>query len=300
MKLLNQSVTLVTETNPLKCIELAGKVTHKSEGNITEDSYKRFLINMLKVGHTATLEFGDVYIEALPEFEHYYDIYNIVPNGYSKFVDNKLYTNLRVLLNKCPELFVDYIEDNIHFGNKFIPEINDPYRRLTYHIITNRGISHELVRHRVFSFMQESTRYCNYSNDKFGNELNLINIAAPIDEYDMNVYNRQLGHIEESYMELTTDGIKAQIARGILPNDLKTEVYMCGFLKDWVGHNTEVSTIDLFGESVDIKYHAGFDTLRRDKATHPQAREIAEMIFEDITFQIGSTEFNKIKEIYYE
>ena len=76
MKLLNQSVTRVTETNPLKCIELAGKVTHKSEGNITEDSHKRFLINMLKVGHTATLEFGDVYIEIsdILDFEIYYNL----------------------------------------------------------------------------------------------------------------------------------------------------------------------------------------------------------------------------------
>lgn len=310
MKLLNQSVKFITEENPLKCIELAGKVTHKSEGNITEDSYKKFIINMLKVGHTATLEFGNVYIETDNyNFVYEYDWDRLVSSPSSTIYlqtnrkGYRIYTNLRVLLNKCPELFIDYIEDTLKLSHKFIPEANDPYRRLTYHITTNRGISHELVRHRVFSFMQESTRYCNYSNDKFGNELNVINPFnnfIQTDESTKQYYNELLGIIEEDYNSVIGMGLKAQEARGILPNDLKTEVYMSGYLKDWIGHKTETSQITLFGEDIDVKYHAGFDTLRRDKAAHPQAREIAEMIFEDIIFQIGSTEFNKIKESYYE
>ena len=63
MKLINQSVELITEENPLKVIELAGRVSHKSEDRITEDSYKAFIKQMLKLGHTATLEFGSVYLQ---------------------------------------------------------------------------------------------------------------------------------------------------------------------------------------------------------------------------------------------
>ena len=65
MKLINQSATLVVEDNPLKLVELAGRVSHKSEDRITEDSHKAFIKQMLKLGHTATLEFGSVYLESI-------------------------------------------------------------------------------------------------------------------------------------------------------------------------------------------------------------------------------------------
>ena len=81
MQLIDQKVTLVTEENPYKCIELAGRVSHKSEAKITMDSYKQFFIGMLKVGHTATLEFGDVYLkvstDSLENFEKVIYIINI-------------------------------------------------------------------------------------------------------------------------------------------------------------------------------------------------------------------------------
>lgn len=130
----------------------------------------------------------------------------------------------------------------------------------------------EFVRHRVFSFAQESTRYCNYSKDKFGNELTFIIPCwtnLPEQEYgDMTnpkIFNRgsvngietdfvnSLRIIEFNYLRLINDGWNPQEARAVLPNALKTELVMTGFIKDW-------------------KY---FFKLRAAPNAHPQARELA-------------------------
>jgi len=315
MKLINQSVTLVTEKNPLKAIELAGRVSHKSEDKITDDSYKKFLIDMLGYGHTATLEFGDVYLEFdnLTEFCNYCDLnyneikYNKHPAFHFEF-SNKIYTNLRWVFDNIPGLFCEIINDDLpDFIKSFIPKNNDPYKRYCFDIVCNRGVSHELVRHRNMSFLQESTRYCNYSKDKFSNELNIINPFNKFietSEFNKFYYKACLEGHEAAYNDLTSkengSPLIAQEARGILPNDLKTELYMTGFLKDWIGHNREIFSIDLFGETVDCKTIKGFDTLRRDASAHPQAREIAELIHNIIIPIIGEKSFNNIKETYYE
>lgn len=333
MKLINQSVELITEENPLKVIELAGRVSHKSEDRITEDSYKAFIKQMLKLGHTATLEFGSVYLEideyfmtsiygwTIPESNSmFHKIHNGIREGKEdSSIKYKLYTNLRYILDKCPQLFEDIVNDTLpSWIRHFTPSNNDPYKRYTFKIICNRGVSHELVRHRVFSFLQESTRYCNYSKDKFSNELNIIIPhwmtdfdIIPIDSNDRLAigtcnedsiqWERAIGLIQQQYNILIEDcRLKAQDARGILPNDLKTELYMAGFLKDWVGHSVETYAIDIFGESVDVTTRVGFDTLRRHASAHPQAREIADLIYIELIGEIGSTEFAKIKETYYE
>ena len=309
MKLINQSATLVVEDNPLKLVELAGRVSHKSEDRITNDSYKSFLISMLKLGHTATLEFASVYLEfdSWSAFTSNYDIdfndlYNKHPAYHFEF-SSKIYTNLRWVLNNSPKLFIDYINNNLQYCNTFIPKDNDPYKRYCFNIVCNRGVSHELVRHRVFSFLQESTRYCNYSKDKFSNELNIIN---PFNNFIKTTdavgfhYNETLELLEQDYASLIKAGLKAQEARGILPNDLKTELYMSGFLKDWVGHNVENTIYEIYGEEVKVTNRLGFDTLRNDKSAHPQAREIAEQIKVQLIETIGEDNWNTIKENYYE
>ena len=312
MRLINQSATLVVEENPLKLVELAGRVSHKSEDRITDDSYKSFLVNMLKLGHTATLEFASVYIKLdnIDKFLDFYKPMNEINNTqyiYFNYGTNKLYTNLRYILNICPELFIDYINNNLQYCNTFIPKDNDPYKRYCFNIITNRGVSHELVRHRVFSFLQESTRYCNYSKDKFSNELNIINPFNNFIETDniiQPVYLIGLKTIEDNYNWFTNSELfkplKAQEARGILPNDLKTELYMSGFLKDWVGHNVEDTIYEIYGQEVKVTNRLGFDTLRNDKSAHPQAREIAEQIKVQLVETIGKDNWNIIKENYYE
>ena len=109
----------------------------------------------------------------------------------------------------------------------------------------------ELVRHRVFSFAQESTRYCNYSKDKFGNELtyiipswyddiklqNHINNSNNSDEEEIEEqnFNQILCSCERQYFKLLNQGLKPQQARQVLPNALKTELIMTGFVSDWEG-----------------------------------------------------------------
>lgn len=325
MKLINQSTELVIQDNPFKCIELAGRVSHKSEERITDTSHKDFIIQMLKLGHTATLEFGSVYLEttSASHFLMHYDATDFIANSnsYKHIVSTiygyKIYTNLRVLLDECPALFMDFVNNSLSYCNEFTPDSDDPYTRYTFKIVCNRGVSHELVRHRVFSFLQESTRYCNYSKDKFSNELNII-IPDWMTDFDIPVLNKEsirklencdedsiqwnkaITVVEEQYNILTGDcHLKAQEARGILPNDLKTELYMCGFLKDWIGHNVEEYTIRIFGQNINVTRRIGFDTLRRDKAAHPQAREIANQIFDILISIVGSDTWKEIKEAYY-
>jgi len=100
--------------------------------------------------------------------------------------------------------------------------------------ICDRGISHELVRHRIASFSQESTRYCNYGKDKFGNEITVIKpsgIEGNTEEY--NTWFFAMQDCEKAYIILIKRGIAPQIARGVLPNSLKTEIVMTANLREW-------------------------------------------------------------------
>ena len=111
-------------------------------------------------------------------------------------------------------------------------------KRTTVKFITNRAVSHELVRHRSMSFMQESQRYVAYDKDKFGSELTFIKPAWKQPEWDEQANETVLMHllfanIEDTYMKLRTLGLTPQQARTVLPNATKTELYMCGFDKDW-------------------------------------------------------------------
>ena len=106
-------------------------------------------------------------------------------------------------------------------------------RRYTVRITCDRAVSHELVRHRVFSFAQESQRYCNYSKDKFGKELTFISPAKDMTPEEYKVWKQALSTAEESYFKLIDLGFKPQEARSVLPNSTKTELIMTGFESDW-------------------------------------------------------------------
>lgn len=130
---------------------------------------------------------------------------------------------------------------------------------ITVRFTCDRGVSHEIVRHRVASYAQESTRYCNYSKDKFGNELTFIEpywlTEALLDDTD-NARERLifcLQHIEEIYMSLLNKGLQPQAARAILPNCLKTELNVKMNLREW----------------------RHFFNLRCSKAAHPDLRKLA-------------------------
>ena len=119
-------------------------------------------------------------------------------------------------------------------------------------IITDRGVTHEIVRHRLASYAQESTRYCNYSKDKFGNECTFI--QPPDLSYTQAVIWRHACHeAERNYFDMLSAGCTTQIARSVLPNCLKTEIVMMANLREF----------------------RHFIKLRGSQAAHPQIRVIA-------------------------
>lgn len=131
----------------------------------------------------------------------------------------------------------------------------------TVRFICDRGVSHELVRHRVASFAQESTRYCNYSKDKFGNELTFIQPCFWDEDSEMfNDWKKVISYAEFKYLNLIKVGATPQEARSVLPNSIKTEVVMTANLREW----------------------RHFFKLRTAKAAHPQMRELTIPLLEDL------------------
>lgn len=130
---------------------------------------------------------------------------------------------------------------------------------ISVRVICDRGVSHEIVRHRLASYSQESTRYCNYSNDKFGNELTFIKPCFwNEDDESYKTWENTMKIIEETYMKMIVSGVTPQEARSILPNSIKTEIVMTMNLREW----------------------RHFFKMRCDKAAHPQMREVANMILD--------------------
>lgn len=276
-----------------KQIERVGRVCYKSEDKITEDSAKPFVDRMIKSGHGAMLEHGIVYLAMPME-----TILPIKANGWGKYTENPyskgfrvcevdgqkrvaVTTNLRVLVENGWLDDLKYICEPTEFHEK----------RVTVHFVCDRGVSHEFVRHRVMSFAQESTRYCNYSKDKFDNELTFIipnwsqipegnypcHINRDSAEFVAEGWNfkdrgideagklliMNFGIVEHDYMTLLKYfNWKPQEARAVLPNSLKTELVVTGFTSDW---------------------EKFFDLRARGTtgAPHPQAKELAEPLMKE-------------------
>lgn len=104
---------------------------------------------------------------------------------------------------------------------------------ISVRFIVDRGVSHELVRHRIASFAQESTRYCNYTQDKFGNELTFVRPAWHPDFPSFVVWHNAMQVAEEAYFKMIALGCTPEEARSVLPNSLKTEVVMTANLREW-------------------------------------------------------------------
>lgn len=161
-------------------------------------------------------------------------------------------------------------EDRITEGSaeKFIGRLMDSkhesvleHGSITVRIICDRGISHELVRHRLASFSQESTRYCNYSKDGFGNEIKVIDIASGFrynllanesDRIKYAIWINAMKDAERNYFDMINAGATPQEARSVLPNSLKTEVVVTANPREW---------LHVF-------------RLRTSNQAHPQIREI--------------------------
>ena len=136
---------------------------------------------------------------------------------------------------------------------------------LTVKFICDRGISHELVRHRMASFAQESTRYCNYSQDKFNSQITVIEpFYLEIGSEAYRLWEQEMVHAEETYFDLLNQGLTPQEARCVLPNSPKTEVVVTANYREW-RHMLK---------------------LRTDKAAHPQMRELMVPLLKDLYEQI--------------
>lgn len=131
---------------------------------------------------------------------------------------------------------------------------------VTFKIVCDRGVSHELVRHRLASYSQESTRYCNYSKGKFGKEITVVRPSFyEVDWHPRETaWKRACEAAEERYFELLELGCSPQEARSVLPNSLKTTVVMTANLREWLH----------------------FCKLRTSPAAHPDMQIVAEMVLQ--------------------
>lgn len=143
-----------------------------------------------------------------------------------------------------------FVKNIIARGHEAVLE----HESITVKFIVDRGVSHEIVRHRLASYCQESTRYCNYSKDGFGKEITVIEPCfLEEDSKPYLVWKKACENAEKSYFDLILSGCIPQEARSVLPNSLKTEVIMTANLREW----------------------RHFLKLRCSKAAHPQMREVA-------------------------
>lgn len=184
MKLIKPSFEIWEQPSGLegvyKQIERAGRICYKSEDKITEDSAKSFVDRMIKSGHGAMLEHGTVYLKVFNVIENSELIDKYKSNKYSVVKEGTEVYNCHgdILYGSCKCITTNYrvLAENGWLDDlKYICKPTEFHeKRITVHFVCDRGVSHEFVRHRVMSFAQESTRYCNYSKDKFGNELTFI------------------------------------------------------------------------------------------------------------------------------
>ena len=266
---------------------------------ITKDSAETFVERMKEMKHLSTCEFGTVYlyykvnkpstmVKEIIDFyknnqyskvkciKHYSNTYSECGMGRLYDIEYSEYfitTNLRVCLeNNRQEYLTKALCEPTEYHEK----------RYTVKFICDRGILAEFTRHRKFSFMAESTRYCNYSKGKFNNEITYIcpywldyNKVQELTEiankdnkeiyrmgHDESLSMKEKGlcsfvydmsNHEHGYLFQISAGWKPEQARAVLPNALKTELYMCGFAEDW----------------------EKFFELRCASNAHPQARELA-------------------------
>lgn len=281
MKLIESSVQIIEEKDPYKMIELAGRTCYKSEDKITENSAKEFVDRMIKLGHGAMLEHGTIYLKIdktedghLPPARLYWSDGNHKKYTRVRKHGNSIYvtTNLRVIVenNRLDDLQYQ-VEPTEHHE-----------KRITVKWILDRVTGESFLRHRVFSFARESTRYCNYSKDKFNNEITFIKptwldiptgnytywdgdwcdidkmkIQLPSDNSITDNFLWCLNNAETQYNLLINKGWKPQQARQVLPFAVCSPLVMTGFESDW----------------------EHFFSLRCSSKAHPDAKKLADELY---------------------
>ena len=257
MKLIKPSFEILyqrgyTVNHILRFITQVAYTCYKTEKEITDESAKSFVNKLIASGHLAMLEHGTVYLSVpysfLSRFLYGDMVRRYQNNKYSvvNFGEEMPTDPYTMEQNHLTTIHYAYITTNMRVieENGWHDDLEHVCKPTAYHekrrtvkFITDRGVSHELVRHRVFSFAQESTRYCNYSQDKFGNELTFILPTW----YEREGYQEAerafdefLSCCEDNYLYLIHQKYTPQEARQVLPNALKTEIVLTAFESDWV------------------------------------------------------------------
>ena len=317
MKILESTASIMPQEPGLigayKQIEKVGRACWASDNYITEHSYQTFVEGLMEREHNAPLEHGTIYLVYMvgsPMYDTSYmlnisDVNKFKNNPYSKVIEKRydvaaeakydnwifefvanfgpstvyyITTNLRVIIENFNKDNRQRVLDHI---------VNVPYKeheiRITVHFTCQRAISAEFNRHRKDSIMERSSRYCNFSKDKFGNEIGIVKpnwVINDIPNLDFMGYIKTLNNhdnsewskfdywvfanlaCEWSYMNLIELGAKPEEARDILPMDLQTELYHTAFISDWI-HFFKLRAWNSKGNK-----------------PHPEARKLARMIFD--------------------
>ena len=259
MKLIESSVSLIDIENPFMKIEKVGRTCYKSSSEMTEETAKKFYKSLVSRNHTAMLEHAVFCFEVteslysdLRSAKYFNRSIEELENGRERYLVS---ANLRAINETdCDELLtvlydidpmlvytnrgVQLVQLKLLGGRASLVDIDDipdiqehaykAHKHFTFHFICDRGVTHEIVRHRPASYAQESTRYCNYSKDKFGGEITCIKPAF-YDEWDGEsklYFEQSLNRAEDSYLRMLERGRSPQEARAVLPNALKTEIVM--------------------------------------------------------------------------
>ena len=278
MKLIKQSFEILEQKDFTikgikQFIERCSRVSYKSEDKMTDTSYEKFVSMLVKRDHARPLEFGTVHLKMiLPDFQGFMNsllILGILNDIWIKstYVGDIIYitTNYRY-----------YLDITKHLPNVreyFTEEDNEYYpKRYTVHMILDRGVMDEFRTHVGLSHLAESTRYCNYSKDKFNNEVTFVIpswcnslVEGSKQEYspfeingDEVEFMNALQNAQNSYLSLLKMGWTPQQARSVLPLGIKSELISCGFEDVWVN----------------------FFYRRDAKDAHPMAQEIAKPMHE--------------------
>lgn len=260
MQLIKSSFEIVEQEAPdsinsiRKHVELCGRTCYKSTDKIKEGSSIEFVNRLINSKHFSVLEHGTIYL-TIPKK-------NILLTMHREKFD-WIFSNPYTKVNQTPDNYYITTNYRVIIENNYLDILEYITQRTEYHeqrvsvkFICSRAIANEFVRHRKFSFSQESTRYVNYSKDKFGNEITYIIpswLDYSIKDGDVYSYNthidlwqksedantsnflQSIAFAEKNYMILISNGWKPEQARDVLPLCTKTELIMTGFISDWKG-----------------------------------------------------------------
>lgn len=293
----------------LRKIEWVGRTCYKSTDAITEESAPKFVAGLIKRGHEAMLEHGSfcfeidygVYCFMKDAIQHLSDEF-----GFKSFIRftkedrvlmsgnvrawRDLFRNLMEWFG-IPDCFESFIKENPVLFPEYQDEIFLPrnigsirpihiddlktedefltHCDVTVRWVVDRGISHEIVRHRPASFAQESTRYCNYSVDKFGGQITfIIPEFFRYGSHEWKVWKNNMERSEEDYMTLIKCGVSPEKARGVLGTSLKTELIMTANCAEW-------------------KHFFGLRACNVTGKAHPQMLEVAQPLLDDFKATIS-------------